>query len=499
MEPSRELESSLVQVTCKKANTGVEFARGIQEYAVSVSGNNSINFSKSYFRIGLRLKQGANARQPVLADGIAFADNPCAGLFDNIYVRGNGATISNIVSFAAQADQIKMRTSKSRAWMNGVGKDAFGCNAFMRDRMNAIASDGRSTEENIGWDYDSVFLAAAAGNISVTAGVATTVTATEFTGVLAGDVLQLNGFNYYVTAPLTSTTISVIGPNVGATANGAIVRPGVPATEQADTQYFIWQPSVGLFDLDQPMYSGEYTIQCNPSSRYKTACVQTLAALAADVGYTLTVDSCEFYAHISKFSAPKEDIQKLYLNELAIQNKPISGANATLDFTVEPSTNMLIVWVQNTAAGSDSRYPITRFRSSDNMSDDIRNIQITYSGVSQPSTNWDSKYKPGTFPTGADSSTNYLVQRYFDSNDATSMLLSEGGCSSFAQYRAKGSYYAFKFDKTEFNRSTNVQLQITFGTASATDAQVFLASSFTRRVDITSKEGRIVSVNQLSV
>ena len=47
-----------------------------------------------------------------------------------------------------------------------------------------------------------------------------------------------------------------------------------------NTRDFIWQPGLGIFDYSEPLGSGEYEIQLNPSQDYKLSCIDTSMNLA---------------------------------------------------------------------------------------------------------------------------------------------------------------------------------------------------------------------------
>ena len=128
------------QVTAKRNISGDEFSKGIIDFDFSIGGKTVFIPSKSYFRVGVKLTKTDG--DPVSqAEDVAFA-NFCPGnLFDNVYFLAGGQTVSSIVNYAPQAHACSYRLSKSGAWLNSIGKDAYGiCSDYeYRKMQTAIA------------------------------------------------------------------------------------------------------------------------------------------------------------------------------------------------------------------------------------------------------------------------------------------------------------------------------------------------------------------------
>jgi hypothetical protein len=502
-----QIEANRMQVPPKRDVSGSKFVAGIIDYDFSIGGRYVWRPAKSYFRVDMTLyKRNASVRaQPVVADGLAFSDNPVAGLFDNVYLRGGNADISSIVNFAGQAHQLKTRATKSRAWMESVGKTAFGINASFQDRVNAVSSDGLSSEENIGSAPTvlrqtivvggTVAIADAAGDGNAVA------TGGSFAGAQVGDLLSVAGQTYAITSvaglPGTVSIGAGTAPgNIGATPGATVIPVNALAagqpSDRANNVRYMWQPPIGIFDFDGVLGSGEYRIQLNPNSRFQQSVVETSAALnPGDAnGYDVVVNEIQFYPWIEKANVPVTGVERLFLNEMNIQSKTFTNTGV-LDWTVPPSTQQLAVFVQSDAAGSDSRFPQTLFRTETAADGDVKleNIQITYANKTMPSTNWESSYGVGT---------NLMTQRYLDTQIETGMVEASGGAETFADFKSRGPIYVFDFSRDASDRSTNVQLQMKF-TGALTNARIMLASFYNRVVEITTSDGRISNIQSLSV
>jgi len=101
--------------------------------------------SKSYFRITLKLSNSSDATgtgaQPTVSNQLAFADNMAACLYNNAYFKAGGQDVSSIVNYIPQAAALLHRTSKSRSWLNSIGKSAYMMNADFQERVAVTASD----------------------------------------------------------------------------------------------------------------------------------------------------------------------------------------------------------------------------------------------------------------------------------------------------------------------------------------------------------------------
>ena len=119
------MQRSYRQVTAKRNITGADFDKGVIDFDFSIGGKTVFVPSRSYFRIGLDLTK-VNGDPLEQADDVAFANLAPGNLFDNVYFLAGGQTVSSIVNYAPQAHTCSYRLSKSGAWLNSVGKDAYG-------------------------------------------------------------------------------------------------------------------------------------------------------------------------------------------------------------------------------------------------------------------------------------------------------------------------------------------------------------------------------------
>ena len=137
------------QSTAKRDVKGGSFTQGVIDFDFSVGSNTVFIPSKSYFRIGVKIGDGgANGGvAPTQAAQLAFA-NFCPGnLFDNCFFYAGGQNVSSYINYGPQAHALAYRLRKSGAWMNSIGKDAYGICASRLARRNLISTNELGTED----------------------------------------------------------------------------------------------------------------------------------------------------------------------------------------------------------------------------------------------------------------------------------------------------------------------------------------------------------------
>jgi len=136
------MERKWRQSTAKRNPSGPQFTQGVIDFDFSVGSNTVFIPSKSYFRIGVKITDGAAPPQaPTQAAGLAFA-NFCPGnLFDNCFFFAGGQNVSSCINYGPQAHALSYRLRKSGAWMNSIGKDAYGICASRQYRTVLVSTD----------------------------------------------------------------------------------------------------------------------------------------------------------------------------------------------------------------------------------------------------------------------------------------------------------------------------------------------------------------------
>lgn len=494
------MERNWLQISCQRDVSKTNFERGVQDFNFSVGGRYGFVPSKSYFRVELKLqsKDDGDLYQPTRKDNIALADNVVSNLYNNCYFKAGGADVSSIVNYSAHAHQVKTRLSKSKAWLDSMGKSAYYHDPDFQSRVNTTASDGEQGGEvkrhqKIGSNPGATVAIATDGTVT---GVNTLFNTAPY-NVVAGDILVVGNVRYDITAATSDTQLTV-QPNlpaaVPATANAEIIKRSTPSTDQANSLYVQWQPPIGIFDTQGVLGAGTYRIQLNPNANYRKACVEALTDLnlnSASNSYDIEVADIQLFVCMEKTSLPSTGVEKIYLTEMQVQSKTVAQTGTNLlDFTVPPSTKAITVFMQSSKAGSDNQVPLTKFRTKDNDNDlNMKAIQITYANVSKPSTNFSSEFI---------GQKNFLTQRYLDTQIASGLANSVGGCESFRDWTKRGPLYHFDFTRDAEDRSTHVQLSLqTLNVEEGSN--VFVVSHYTKICEVTTTNGMVSNVVSLAV
>ena len=494
-EDDNEMELSYRQVTSNRPLGSAQFKNGVIDYNFNIGGKMGWIPSRSYFRVALQLK-GAAGALPQLKDQVAFAESACGNLFSNVYFRAGGQDVSSIVNFVPQAQAAKTRLTKSGAWLNTVGKQSFMLEPDFQKRVNDTASDIPSfLSDNVqtfklgAVNHQHDYKLDEVKDTGVVSGVNTDFTAA---GVAVGDQILINGVIKTVTVVTDATTLTVVPVSYVAVA-GAADGSGLRLTREQDgsgraTVYAMWQPPIGIFDHHKAMGSGDYRIQLNPNSSYKTSCVQTkIAGMLAPANFDIDVIEIQFFAATCKIDIPATGVEKLHLMEHQVLNKPVLAGENLLDFTVPSSTKSISVFVQAGDALTNPLVTPNMFKTKDGSDLNLQSIQLSYANTVKPSTRWSSNFT---------ANENYLTQRYTDTQLESGKFWSEGGCESFGDWLKRGPLIHYTFIRDENDRSTHLQVAINYLALEA-NTNCFVVAHYTKTSEITITNGFITSVNTL--
>ena len=616
------------EISCQKANTLKDFGSGVQDYNFSIGGASLWHPKKSYFKITMRVTApgGINgAGDPPTSDKeVALADNVVGNLFDNVYFRGGGQDISNIVSYAPQASMLRQRLTKSGAWLNSMGKDVYGLDADYTSRVNKISKDTTYEEDksdriNLGAEgneFDYTITLNANGtfvgvNTDFDGSVGGRPVAERIPKLVAGDILVYNNQRVKVLTVVDATngtyepSLDAIPPQslpfsrvamgfdaaggsgtdrnaatyddttgvITFTRNGGAALPllpfavgdyfaytaidgvgpddprlnvqakvlaidalaqtitvelgviGADVLEDGRTDFvkttvraadpitttnaygvrgsasgkkyiytYLWKPPIGIFDSDKALGSGDMRISLNPNARYKTSAIESIANLvasetAAANSFNFEITDLKFYIALTKDTVQLSGVESLFLHEQHLVSKPITGLTNSLDFSVPPSTKMLVFFIQSGKAGSDTRIPPSKFKALEGRDMSVESFQLTYANRSRPSTRWTSAF---------DTTQNTMQQRFWDTFTESGLAELQGGTETMADWINRGPVYAYRFDRDSSDKSTRVQLQLKVKDYEE-GSNVILCSFYTRTVEIAYQNGMITDVVSLNV
>ncbi len=529
-------EYNLQEVPPTRSVSATTFASGLLDFPMSIGAPNAWIPSKSYFRIEMTLSSDtAGAVAPVIANQIAFADNVCGNLFNNVLFKMGGLDACAVTSYQAQCSALSTRMGHTNAWLSSVGKDAMGLDSSFASRVLAVSSDNDSNNIGAATNEDITFRPVTATNYaaaeaSITAAGATanesafTVAAGAFDagtgspvgGVQEGDTLVFQGGRYTVIA-VTNSTVVQIRPRVtanvvtsAATANWYFIRRFTTASNQAKNKIYVcWQPPVGIMAHGGALGAGDYRFSLNPDPNFRLTGVETFSPDFATPAssYTLSINSMNFYACTVKMSIP-EGPSSLTMMEMLALSKPYS---TSLQFSVPASTLMLTLFAQSTSAGSAPSYPPSKFKTpgTGGLSGDtsLQSIQITYANINKPPTRWVSTFtaSPTVTAVVTPTSTNELQQRYLDSYYDAQMIGVDdekekpgqlGGVETFSQWVQRGPFFTYVFMKDSSSRATEVLVNVQYSDAAVTNGttNIFLVAWYRRTVDYTVAQGMVTQL-----
>lgn len=493
------VDQNIIQVNCQRSIAGSEFISGSQDFLFNVSGNQKWSPARSYFRLRCSLRKDAGIVQPLASDRLAFAENFVANLYSNIYCYIGNVDISSVTQFCGQAGMIRNRLSKTKPWLDSIGKSSYYLVPSLEERINSLSSDAlpdgtftRTNRTTLGFDaLNQVAIVAATGVLTFTANVGADPPNTNV-AFRAGDVIALSGSYYTVTVVNANKTMTV-SPKpsaniVAATLDFDRIRFKVPTSNKNEIE-ILFQPPVGLFNTSAVLPSGSYRISMMPHSNLIGA-VQSDAAKVYGTDYNINIESLHFFMSVFR-SETSFDSGTYYLglDEWNIQQKAIVGGAAqnSLNFTLPASTVGIATFAQSTVSGADTRVPPGVFTNLANDTLDLRHLQITYANTSKPNTDWDSEYQ---------TTKNHLISRYHETY--TNCDLVKYSCETFDDWVNRGGLYYFNWVRSADDRSTECQLTCSFGTL-ADATRMFVASAYRNVIKVNVSSGFITSVQKLSV
>jgi hypothetical protein len=173
----------------------------------------------------------------------------------------------------------------------------------------------------------------------------------------------------------------------------------------------VWQPALSIFDEGVIYFVGDMQIILTPNSNWKTAAVESAIGtydtdVQHGVDYALGIKSMRFYIARCK-SSERQTISKevkMTMTDYIVVNKQLTSNNATLDFTIPPSTRQVVVFLQDAAFGTSTKIPLSRFKMRQyspagslqslnrygpwarTCDEKLKSLQVTFSGT-KPQTN----------------------------------------------------------------------------------------------------------------
>ena len=497
------------EVVNSRSASGDSFSQGVIDWNWNSSGITTFIPSKSYIRLELEFLNNANG-QPIMSDLVAPSFDIGDCLFSSFELLAGGQSISALTSNTSQAGSLRKRLRSSYGYKKSVGETHMLDMSFGA-RQKVICSDSSvSLSDN---DYEPSALTTVLANqrggnapcgitISAVGVVAGVNTEFQTVGLSVGDKLVVRGIEYDITSITSNTVMTVNAPGA---IIGDVANPANPTTDcyalkvkssrklsQRKNKIFVnFTPSLGIFDYDQPLCAGSWTLRANPlpQSDINSNCLENLGgweANAPNAGWKVVVRSCNFYVATVKANL-MNSIVSLPLVEYNIQSKQCQQ-NSTYQFTVPTSTNGLVIFFQSNSATKDGRITGPMFKNLDNSHLDLRSLQVNYANVRKQASLFSSEFG-GVVDH---------LQQYYKNTFADAGLdeVNSVGCESFNDWLNSPFYY-FSFLKGD-DKSTEVQVSANFG-SEINNTSIYCVALYGNLVEISSSNGSIVNVRSRNI
>jgi len=518
--------------------TGQNFPNGAIHIRWQNSGTKWWVPSRSYLRFRVNMTKGDGTP---LDEANKLAPNMglCANLFQSMEFRIADKTISRVSDYVPQIDALDTRTSKSKAWLDSIGKSLNYWQSSPQDRQQQIIAGGveagvqpnKSTRTRLELGY------AGPATAEVKAGGAALNSSVELAqgggGALPTGLYRPGDVIVVAAQPLTIDAVSVdtgngttllvhnaSGAPVIALAAAAVafsrIRTDVAPSRRAGSTELVWQPPLSIFGVAQAMPSGKYELVLNPQSatQYAKRAFESLAGdrevntgvTAADVRFNVE----DMYLYLATVNGERAD-NTTYLLDLSetrcqVDNVDRGGNFQQKNFDVSPSTAALTVAFQDSRAGNLNNITSSRFKINPNPQQGLEGtgadqelklnrMFVNYAGVNRPQPDAAPVYQVGN-------SIDYTIQRYVDSQLYTGSYFDNGGGEELKEWQERGAYYYFAWPRDGNDRSTRVNVHFGFdgaieappavGAAAVAVGRVLLFDHSKKVARIQVQDGRVI-------
>lgn len=245
-------------------------------------------------------------------------------------------------------------------------------------------------------------------------------------------------------------------------------------------QVVAYQPPLSFFDMTDPdVFFGDMEIQMTPNSNWASAAVESpgddyySSDIKHGLDYCFGVKSMRLYlARAQLIMTPRMNPSYTGYDYL-VSNKQIGQGANIINFNIPPSTQKVICWIQDSAVGTNSKLPLTRFKVrqftgasglqalnrygpwTNTYDENINQLQLNFAGVSKPVTSF---VRGGSGQIG-ESTVNNMLQRWIMTNQNQNDR-QEG--ETYNDWLSAGAYYCFDFSRSADNLGTYLTVNMTY-------------------------------------
>ena len=276
----------------------------------------------------------------------------------------------------------------------------------------------------------------------------------------------------------------------------------------------VWQPPLSIFDQTGPYFTGDMQLVLTPNSNWRTSAIESAVGtyetdIVHGTDYAFGVKSLRFY--IARCRTTEEIPREigLTMQDFIVSNKQLSNS---LDFTVPPSTQSIVVFIQDSAASTMTKLPASRFKCRQNSHNGdltnlnkygpwahthdemLKSIMITFSNITKPQTLIQNTI-------AVSNNNNTMLQRYL----MTQQMDKREDTESYYDWLSNGPYFLWNFERDSESLGTYVNLKLNYegevpwqGSAVGdirSNVNVFVVAIYNRDVSLTYSEfGSIIAV-----
>ncbi len=267
-------------------------------------------------------------------------------------------------------------------------------------------------------------------------------------------------------------------------------RSGANQYNQADPRSNIvnnvvaYQPPISFFrTTSHQALFGNMEITLNPNQNWRNACVESSRSLT-DNGYYGTdvkhgtdfcfgIKSMRLYLARAKMLSSPPSSLTYHVEDVRVMNRQLSSGSNNIEFSLPTSTQRVAIWIQDSAVGTHSMLPLTRFKArqftdgkldtlnkfgpwSHDYSEKLSGLQVNFAGITKPITNFMRASGAGSI---GDGSTNSMLQRWIMTNQNNH---NKRRPEKYDDWLSMGPYYLFDFTRSADNLGTRLSIDINY-------------------------------------
>lgn len=483
--------------------------------------------NRSYIRFRMVLTR-VDDNQLFTSDDISPSMNIASTLFNRITYKINNQVVSELSENIPQIDSLQCRLRKSADWLDTVGNDVSFFNESFERRQNRVVVDpvdfnpvttapypvAAALEDLLDDEpYGNKLLRLANPNqvtfIAIAGAVPGTITFTVNGGAAIPDMRILfpvgsqiifddgarkvqnvighpDPASIYVDGVVTAVAAANFANQVYHTAPDRVFSLRDKRSKTVTEFEVCWQPPISVFKLKHALPGSarhELEFSVLNGTSYRKSAIESLLAdkiphPTAGANYKFGITDMKLY--LCKFRGPRLTDGPLYLDleETRCQKLSITTIAPTQTaFTVEPSTYALTLAFQDTRSGTNTLFPLTKFRmgsDTEQFEQNLKRYYIRYGNT--------QKRQPDAELNNFGNTINNMTDLFYRNLIYNNHFFG-GAQETFEQWRNRGLYIHHPWPKTGTDKSTQGYLLQEFeGGIGNGDSQKILLFDHYRKV-----------------